>query len=81
MFAFAHRVRAKHLLGGLSALQFTRAQMDGLGIGHGVLIVSWDTNRFELPPSSLIQGTRLAACKTACRWNYSATQRDILSSI
>jgi transposase len=53
MFAFAHRVRAKNLPGGLSALQFTRNQMDRLGIGQEVLIVPWGTKRFKLPPSRL----------------------------
>ncbi len=51
MFAFAHRVRTKNLPGGQSALQFTRAQMDRLGIGQEVLIVPWGTKRYKLPPS------------------------------
>lgn len=53
MFAFAHKVRAKNLPNGLTALQFTRHQMDRLGIGQEVLIVPWGTKRFKLPPSSL----------------------------
>lgn len=52
-FAFAHRVRAKNLPGGQSALQFTRSQMDRLGIGQEVLVLPWGTKKFKLPPSSL----------------------------
>jgi len=52
-FAFAHRVRAKNLPGGQSALQFTRTQMDRLGIGQEVLVLPWGTKKFKLPPSSL----------------------------
>jgi transposase len=53
MFAFAHLVRAKNLPNGLSALQFTRAQMDRLGLGQDVLILPWGSKRFKLPPSKL----------------------------
>jgi len=53
MFAFAHRVRAKNLPNGMSALQFTRTQMDRLGIGQEVLVVPWGTKCFKLPPSRL----------------------------
>jgi transposase len=56
VFAFAHRVRARNLPNGLSALQFTRNQMDRLGIGQEVLIVPWGTKRFKLPPSKLAAG-------------------------
>jgi transposase len=52
-FAFAHRVKVKNLPGGQSALQFTRTQMDRLGIGQEVLILPWGTKKFKLPPSSL----------------------------
>ena len=54
LFAFAHRVRAKNLPNGLSALQFTRDQMDRLGLGQDVLILPWGTKRFKLPPSKLV---------------------------
>jgi transposase len=53
LFAFAHRVRVKNLPNGMSALQFTRTQMDRLGIGQEVLVVPWGTKRFKLPPSKL----------------------------
>jgi len=52
MFAFAHRVRAKNLPNGMSALQFTRNQMDRLGMGQEVLVIPWGTKRFKLPPST-----------------------------
>lgn len=55
MFAFAHRVRVKNLPNGMSALQFTRSQMDRLGIGQNVLVVPWGTKSFKLPPSKLKQ--------------------------
>ena len=53
MFAFAHRVRVKNLPDGMSALQFTRTQMDKLGIGQNVLVIPWGTKRFKLPPSHI----------------------------
>ncbi len=55
MFAFAHRVRVKNLPNGMSALQFTRTQMDRLGIGQNVLVVPWGTKRYKLPASQLAQ--------------------------
>ncbi len=55
MFAFAHRVRVKNLPNGMSALQFTREQMDRLGIGQEVLVVPWGAKRYKLPPSRLVQ--------------------------
>lgn len=53
LFAFAHRVRAKNLPNGLNALQFTRHQMDRLGLGQDVLILPWGSRHFKLPPSKL----------------------------
>jgi transposase len=53
MFAFAHRVRVKNLPNGMSALQFTRTQMDRLGIGQNVLVVPWGAKSYKLPPSKL----------------------------
>jgi transposase len=52
-FAFAHRVRVKNLPGGQSTLQFTRSQMDRLGIGQELLVLPWGTKRYKLPPSRL----------------------------
>jgi len=53
LFAFAYRVRVKNLPNGMSALQFTRTQMDRLGIGQEVLLLPWGTKRFKLPPSKI----------------------------
>ncbi len=47
--------RPKNLPHGQTALQFTRAQMDRLGIGQEVVIVPWGTKRHKLPPSKLPQ--------------------------
>jgi hypothetical protein len=55
LFAFAYKARVKNLPGGLSALQFTRSQMDRLGIGKELLILPWGTKKFRLPPSKLKQ--------------------------
>ena len=55
LFAFAYRARVKNLPNGMSALQFTRTQMDKLGIGQEVLVLPWGTKRFKLPPSTLKQ--------------------------
>jgi transposase len=52
-FAFAHRVRTRNLPGGQSALQFTRSQMDRLGIGQELLILPWGTKKYKMPPSTL----------------------------
>jgi transposase len=53
LFAFAYKARVKNLPGGQSALQFTRNQMDRLGIGQDVLILPWGTKKYKLPPSKL----------------------------
>jgi transposase len=53
LFAFAYRARVKNLPGGQSALQFTRNQMDRLGIGQEVFILPWGTKKYRLPPSKL----------------------------
>ncbi len=53
LFAFAYKVKVKNLPGGQSALQFTRSQMDRLGIGQELLILPWCTKMFKLPPSKL----------------------------
>lgn len=58
LFAFAYRARVKNLPNGMSALQFTRSQMDRLGIGQKVLVLPWGTKRFKLPPSKLAADTK-----------------------
>ena len=53
MVEAAHRARVKNLPGGMSALQFTRRQMDRLGIGQEVLFLPWGTKKFRLTLSKL----------------------------
>ena len=55
LFAFAHRVRVKRLPDGMSAMQFTRTQMDRLGLGQDVLVIPWGSKRYKLPPSRLTE--------------------------
>lgn len=53
LFGFAYRVRVKNLPNGMSALPFTRRQLDRLGIGEEVRLLPWGGKRFKLPPSTL----------------------------
>jgi hypothetical protein len=50
----------KNLPDGQSALEFTRAQLDRLGIGAELSEIPWGSKRFKLPPSQLN-----ASCKGA----------------
>jgi transposase len=50
-FAYAYKVGVKNLPAGQSALQFTRAQLDRLGIGMELTEIPWGSKRFTLPPS------------------------------
>jgi hypothetical protein len=50
-FAYAYRVGVKNLPNGQSALEFTRAQLDRLGIGAEVTEIPWGSKRFKLPPA------------------------------
>lgn len=52
-FALAHRIRARNLPDGLSALAFTRQQLDRLGLGQDVTHIPWGSKTFKLPPSAL----------------------------
>jgi hypothetical protein len=52
-FGHAYRVGVKNLPDGQSAIQFTRSQMDRLGIGQEVAELRWGSKRFKLPPSKL----------------------------
>jgi transposase len=54
LFTLAHRVRVRNLPDGQSALQFTRNQLDLLGIGKEVTHIPWGSKRFKLPPSKLV---------------------------
>jgi hypothetical protein len=53
LFALAHRMQARNLPDGQSALQFTRNQLDRLGIGKEVTQIPRGSKRFKLPPSQL----------------------------
>jgi hypothetical protein len=53
LFTLAHRMRVQNLPGGQSALQFTRRQLDLLGVGSEVTHIPWGSKRFKLPPSGL----------------------------
>jgi transposase len=50
-FAYAYKVGVKNLPEGQSALEFTRAQLDRLGIGAELTEIPWGSKRFKLPPS------------------------------
>lgn len=53
LFTLAHRVRVQNLPDGQSALEFTRNQLDRLGIGQQVTHIPWGSKRFKLPSSML----------------------------
>jgi transposase len=53
-FAYAYKVGVKNLPEGQSALQFTRSQLDRLGIGTELTEIPWGSKRFKLPPSTLL---------------------------
>jgi hypothetical protein len=46
-------VRVHNLPDGQSALEFTRNQLDQIGIGQQVTHIPWGSKRFKLPPSTL----------------------------
>lgn len=52
-FAYAYKVGVKNLPDKQSALEFTRAQLDRLGIGAELNEIPWGSKRFKLPPSRL----------------------------
>lgn len=54
-FKFAYAVKVRNLPDNLSALQFTRNQLDRLGIGANLHKIPWGTKTFKLPPSRLKQ--------------------------
>lgn len=51
LFTLAHRIYARNLPDGQSALQFTRNQLDRLDIGQEITHIPWGSKRFKLPPS------------------------------
>jgi transposase len=52
-FKHAYDVGVKNLPDGQSALQFTRNQLDRLGIGADLVRIPWGSKTFKLPPSTL----------------------------
>lgn len=55
LFTLAHRVRVKNLPEKQSALEFTRNQLDRLGIGQQVTHIPWGAKRYKLPPPKRVQ--------------------------
>lgn len=53
LFRLAYAVKVRNLPGKQSALQFTRNQLDRLGIGADLQKLPWGTRNFTLPPSKL----------------------------
>jgi transposase len=51
-FAHAYKVKVKNL-GGLSAKDWTRRELDRLGIGRDLQEIPWGTKKVKLPPSTL----------------------------
>jgi hypothetical protein len=52
-FKHAYDVGVKNLPDGQSALQYTRHQLDRLGIGADLKQIPWGSKKFKLPPSKL----------------------------
>lgn len=52
-FGLAYDIGVRNLPDGLSALKFTRQQLDRLGIGQELTQLPWGSRTFTLPPSSL----------------------------
>jgi hypothetical protein len=59
LFLYAYRVKVRNL-GGMSAKQWTRHQLDRLGIGRELSEIPWGTKRVKLPPSSLKPGKKVS---------------------
>jgi transposase len=55
LFKLAYAVKVRNLPEQQSALQFTRNQLDRLGIGADLERLPWGTRNFKLPPSRLKQ--------------------------
>jgi len=53
LFSYAYKVGIKNLPGGMSALEYTRHNLDRLGIGENMTKLRWGSRTFDLPPSSL----------------------------
>ena len=51
LYAFAHRVHTRNLPNRPGALQFTRNQLDRLGLGQELTSIPWNKKHYKLPPS------------------------------
>lgn len=54
-FKLAYAVKVKNLPNGLSAREFTRQQLDRLGIGAKLTYFRWGSKTVPLPPSRLVK--------------------------
>jgi transposase len=54
LFATAYRIKVRNLPGGMSALRWTRHQLDRLGLGAEVKEIPWGSKVFNLPPSEIM---------------------------
>ena len=52
-FKLAYAVKVRNLPDQLSAKEFTRKQLDRLGIGADLKVIPWGTKQVKLPPSKL----------------------------
>ncbi len=52
LLRFVYRTGVRHLPEGQTALQYTRRQLDRLGLGHDLTHLVWGSKTFKLPPSS-----------------------------
>ncbi len=55
LFAQAYRVKVKNLPNHMSAKEWTRFELDRLGIGSNLMEIPWGTKKVKLPPSRLTQ--------------------------
>jgi hypothetical protein len=53
LFKLAYRMGVRNLPQGMSALAFTRIQLDRLGLGAELTHLPWSGKRYKLPPSTL----------------------------
>jgi hypothetical protein len=51
LFKLAYRMGVRNLPEGMSALAFTRIQLDRLGLGAELMHLPWSGKRYKLPPS------------------------------
>ena len=54
-FKMAYKVRVRNLPEKQSAIQFTRNQLDRLGIGRDLQYIPWGSKKVKLPPSRLTE--------------------------